>query len=1004
MAITYYASFLTSTYSGWGNKVSIYNVVDSSKVYGSRPLTTSTNHLRKDDLMINTASGAVYKCVTDGYVFLKGKLQKNRQYAQFEKTRVDPILRPSPVRNLVAPSRGSGYEFSTKWTAANTDSNSAYRPTHCYCAWYVNWRGGYAKKTFALSPGDSSSSVNLTDFEAGAKITRDYFYPLTTRYVTSIASEVFYENNARPERLSKKVKTSLAIKIPRKPTIGDFVFNKDNGEVTFHIKTNEGTDRYERYDTEYYVWTKWADNTWHENWHTSSTSTDISRTLDFQNYAGIAYSQYYAIKVTARSRGLAGASEWVDAFYYIGFPALATIKSFNVSGKDLESRLTVRLATNSTKEHFVEQVKLEYLPDVTYATASEIPGSAEWSDSGLVDDAQCTALSVSVQELIPSAGKYTWFRLKTWCRNEDVLYRYTAPQRLKALETPAPTAADERISILQQVALSEADNDGQTLVLRLGWNKNGKDDADGTELTWSTNKNAWRSTQEPNKYEFDWSDGKLTYNKVTYQDSATIYLYELEEGVPVFFKARRYLTDENDNTTYSPYSNTFSATPHRKPDPVNVNVSVVSDSVIPANKSFPVSWQYDSELKQTGWQIIDNRKKSVIASASNARTAHQIAASRLAAFAYNNAVSFYVQVRLGTAWYKSAVRSVSIVKVPTISISAISTLTAQPLSFAVTANQTGRVRVIVTSRGVSGQMPEGIKRQADDDVIYSAERNPSWKQSGSNYTANISLPSRLDFMDNGSYEVQCVLINAHDMESTPYTRAFSVAWAYQAANVTNSATITPINETASDGTHRQAVSIKLSVPSGSTKSSDVYDIYRLTGDGATLIKRNCTRTATVVDEYAPFGETPTYYRVALRTVDGDVSFADINYHLDGDALRFDWEDQSVEIPYNISIQDSYEKDVEVRKHLDGTQDGYWNESIARKASLSGVLVTLDQQTQVDQMRALARYAGPVFVRTPDGSAYMADVQVTDITPTADKYVSFSISATELDLTENFMAE
>ena len=49
------------------------------------------------------------------------------------------------------------------------------------------------------------------------------------------------------------------------------------------------------------------------------------------------------------------------------------------------------------------------------------------------------------------------------------------------------------------------------------------------------------------------------------------------------------------------------------------------------------------------------------------------------------------------------------------------------------------------------------------------------------------------------------------------------------------------------------------------------------------------------------------------------------------------------------------------------------------------------------VRELARFVGPAFVRTPDGSAYEADVQVTDMTPTHE-LSAVSISATEVMLT------
>lgn len=117
-------------------------------------------------------------------------------------------------------------------------------------------------------------------------------------------------------------------------------------------------------------------------------------------------------------------------------------------------------------------------------------------------------------------------------------------------------------------------------------------------------------------------------------------------------------------------------------------------------------------------------------------------------------------------------------------------------------------------------------------------------------------------------------------------------------------------------------------------------------------------------------------------------------------MRFDWSGGSLELPYNISIGDSYTKDVEIRAHMDGSNDAYWNENITRTGSLSSDLIRLSQQEDIDLARALARYAGAVFVRTPDGSAYEADVQVSDMS-TEGILTAIAIDATEIGLTQEF---
>ena len=222
------------------------------------------------------------------------------------------------------------------------------------------------------------------------------------------------------------------------------------------------------------------------------------------------------------------------------------------------------------------------------------------------------------------------------------------------------------------------------------------------------------------------------------------------------------------------------------------------------------------------------------------------------------------------------------------------------------------------------------------------------------------------------------------------------------ATTTNYVTLTPIDTIDATGYHRLAVEIALVPPPGSAET-DLYDIYRLTGDGAILIGESFPLTVTTTDEYAPFGEDMTLnYRIAIRTVDGDVSFADFEYVQDSSNLRFDWATGSVEFPYNLSIGDSYKKDVEFRSHLDGGIDGYWNQNIERNGKLSTDVIRLEQQEDIDKTRALARYAGPVFVRTPEGTAYEADVQVSDMSGTNNKIMAIAIDATEVSVTDEFL--
>ena len=175
----------------------------------------------------------------------------------------------------------------------------------------------------------------------------------------------------------------------------------------------------------------------------------------------------------------------------------------------------------------------------------------------------------------------------------------------------------------------------------------------------------------------------------------------------------------------------------------------------------------------------------------------------------------------------------------------------------------------------------------------------------------------------------------------------------------------------------------------------------MTSDGATLIGSGYPGNKTVVDKYAPFGSgMDLFYRIAMRTANGDESFADIPYTLNVGVLRFDWPYGTLELPYNIEIADSYSKSTARRLHMDGVNNIYWNEGVTRTAKYSSQIIRLDSQQDIAAARQLARYPGSVFVRTPDGSAFEADVQISEMSTNYPLQL-FSLSITEVSPTDTY---
>lgn len=912
------------------------------------------------------------------------------------------------VTGLGAPVRQSGSRRMTaswKVPSSMTKSSSNRRATSLVVAWKLDI-GGIAKKlSKSYATSKSSASINLSSFKIGrTNYTRSSFYPKTDKLLSSVSISVTGKNS---KGKGKAVTQTRKFTKPRKPEIDFITFNTANGHCVTTIKTDSGMDYAERYDTMYRVTVTNPDGetfvpatgvtvTSGTQQYTEAEkalqSTEFTVEYDVGSYQSLADDEYIKVVISAWARGFAGDSAGAEANakeYYISKPLKATIEKHTVTSKDSTGQLVVSINTNQTVEHPVDTVRLEYLRNVTYENATDIPSDADWEDSGIEDNGDCTALTMPLGNRIPDRGKYTWIRVKSFHANEAVLYTYSDYTRLTDLETPPAETAESGISILSAVSGA----DGQSAVVLLGWNVSGTDDSTGTELTWSDEEDTWKSTKEPESHEFTWSDGAITHDGVTYNDSAEIVIKGLSEGEKYYIRARRYY--EGETTSYGRYSNTATVITSEKPAGVVANC----DRFVTAGEPLPIYWTFSGNGMQTDWQIVDSNG-TIVVNGEGSRGATQISADRLATFAVDNSVTLTVQVSTGSGFVSSEPRTVTILERPTLEITAPTTLTAQPFSFTATSDRLCDLIVIVSAQGTSGQYPEGVRVQTAGDTIHSGVYSPAWE----NGSTTVTLPDGLDFLDLGSYTLSVVAIDRETKlrSEPPIEAGFTVEWAHQAVDPDEAVTLTPLDYTTDGGEHIQAVQIELTPPTGSSED-DVYDIYRMDGGNAHLIGAGFPLTFTAVDEYAPFGDNEElYYRIALRTADGDVEFADKEYELVSDTIRFDWQGGTLELPYGVSIGDSYSKNVEFRQHMDGSVDGYWNQNIDRKGSYSSSVIKLIQPDEINLARQLARYAGAVFVRTANGSAYTADVQVTDLSVKNKAVTLIAVDATEVGLTEEFM--
>jgi len=535
------------------------------------------------------------------------------------------------------------------------------------------------------------------------------------------------------------------------------------------------------------------------------------------------------------------------------------------------------------------------------------------------------------------------------------------------------------------------------------------------QVSWSTDENAWKSNAQPQTLDIDWATGK----------TAKAYITGLEQGETVFVRARCIRGEDS-----SVWSDAVAVTPYDAPESVVATVP----PVVPRGSEIPVTWSFDSTSKQVGWRVkVDNKIK---AQGTDARGAATVPAASVGTHSVSVAVS------CGAGWQSSPDVPVTVAAPPSGTLTAPSTITAQPVELTITgmpdsASFAARLvaegcaaddlhdeqptGTVVWSGTWDAQPLSGTYTLTTDTSVNSAKTywtqvNGVWTivaspvaadlatyyELGTPHTVTLSMPTGLDLRDGARYTVSVTITDTATGLSTALPDAsMGVLWEHQAEAPTGTVEVDDA-----------ALSAEITVLAPAhAAQTDVFDLYRVTPQGAYLIAEGRAFGSTVSDPYAPFrGEsegTNLRYRAVTRTADGDMEWTDdLEYDLNLEYARFDWARlRGVELPYNLSLSDSWAKDFKERTHLDGTVGGSWSRAIGHSAGIDGAMVKAESAETRELLEEMARFAGPVFVRTPDGMAYLADVQLTSLTSNAaGALISAGLSAKEVALTEDYMAE
>ena len=495
--------------------------------------------------------------------------------------------------------------------------------------------------------------------------------------------------------------------------------------------------------------------------------------------------------------------------------------------------------------------------------------------------------------------------------------------------------------------------------------------ATGAIISWADDPNAWMSTKQPSEFRVETKATKWLVN-------------DLELGKTWYFKVRLFkAASGNDGEVLGPWSDLISLNLTSAPLAPSV---ALSSNVIKKGDLLTVYWAYtstDDTLQKCAEVYVDSQPYVFV---NGAATSVNIGVKW--ATGSSHSITVKVTSESGKESALSGAASFVVAAMPSITVtdSLVSgELTAMPLTVSVSGAGTGGQTLINVLRYGTSKVvrPDGKTEDGfDGETIFTRTFN------GAVSNFNITVDRLVGRLDDGAfYVLECVVYDKFGQKATSST-IFKVAWSHQAEMP--DATIEAL-------TADKAVKITPIAPA-SYAAGDMAYIYRLSKDKPELIMVG-EFGETYVD---PFPASKGGYRVVDMTSNGDYltdvqpAWIDKPHGLVIDDMMIDFDGgESIALPYNLTVSNSWAKDFKRTVYLNGSVQGDWNKAVTRDASLSTVTIKADDAL-IERMRELAVNPQICHVRTPDGSSYDADLQISESAEYGSQLVSFDIKAQRID--------
>ncbi|MBP5383563.1 MAG: hypothetical protein J6Y57_01150 [Lachnospiraceae bacterium] len=495
-------------------------------------------------------------------------------------------------------------------------------------------------------------------------------------------------------------------------------------------------------------------------------------------------------------------------------------------------------------------------------------------------------------------------------------------------------------------------------------------DAQSVEVSWSDHEDAWESTDGPQTYEIN--------QRATWWNIAGLI-----SGVVYYFRVRLRDTAK----VFSPYSQMVSLSFASAPGKPTLTSSAVT---VQPGEAIQLSWTYETtDTTEQDLAVIYDNGEELARVENNAQRI-----SITPAWLFGSSHSLTVQTTSQSGYLSAMSDPVVITVAARPEISPIDSAISSGITDGVLTDLP--IVMEVTGAGEGGQTTIKIERLKD----YFVERPDESVTEGYDgetifavaYGGDGELTIGADdlvgsFDDGGDYRLTAIVQDSVGQKASSYLD-FTVKWTHQAETPTAAVDIDPDTLTAR---------IRAFAPA-SYESGDTVDIYRLSADKPELIVKGGNFGTYYID---PYPASNGGYRFVDITANGDytnetgIAWIDIDHDLVLKEAIIDFGGgERLALPYNLELQSSWEKDFEETKYLNGHVVGDWNKAVSRTVSLNTLLLRNDER--IATIRDLAVWSGICHVRTPDGSSYSANVQVSESASYSTKAVSFTFSITRVD--------